>query len=1258
MEELTTRVSSVDPFFRALVSLKTTTNYLQYFMERSLQMGGPAHRPAGSKMPAGWIQALIAGMFLAFGAVVSHASSSVSVLNDGTSSVSVLFQVGSVQYDKILNPGDNERFTDAYLVALGTDPAGQAINVTVSGTTLLHYDALPTNWQQTISLNNTLTHFWNFGNGTVYDSVGGVQGTLMGSAAVNPRSQLITTGGANANSYAVVGMNLLPTNTLGLTLMSWFKADATTTAFSRLFDLGGDANNWIAFSPYGDPKGYAGITIGGANITVRTPAGYNDGTYHSMALTLSATGGANGYGTMKVYIDGALGASADLTAAVNYSKLPTGPNNWFGRSETGVNAFSGALSEFRIYNSVLDANTISNLSSTPKIVVQPLDQGVVSGGTVTFSVTATGTALAYQWQLNGVNVSGAISSTLSLTNVATGTAGYYSVVVSNGAGTVTSSPANLTVYSNASSALAHQWSFNDNTANDYIGGCNGVTGGNAAVYNGRANFFGGSGTATYIALGSYPMPVTSTKGITLAEWFNVSATAGANSRIFDFGADTANFITFTPNSGTYGTFQLSVGGTVLSVTCPAAYMDGNTHCLMATLTATGGATGFGTIQVYIDGTAVGSVDMTSTCNYALLPYGPNNWFGRSQYGNGSMIGYIDDCRIYNVAFDPVTVSNVTAAGVSWPPVFTAQPASQSVPTGAEVNLTANVIGASPMTYQWTLNGTSIPGATNALYTIAQASAGNAGNYNLIASNVYGSSTSSTAVVTINAALVANDNLASATPLNPTWSLNNTDTAGTLTVNRPAWTLNGTAWTGAATVESGEPNHAGTNSVASVWFSYTTPATATSGELRITATNAPSVLAVYSGGYDAYYWPFEGNAVTATGYLPNVGGNPTYVSDSSPDPGTKSILFNGTTDYIESVDSAALSPTAYTIGAWVKVSTVRACTLIVRTSCTGGGGGCSTMSSMLRINSSGKFEHYTYDGSGHTVSGTTTVQPNTWYYVAAVGQNNGWAQLYVNGVQEGVPQSIGTLMTTGDRWVVAGNFSGFTYYNGEMDGLTIARRVFSPGQIAAMASGAPGNTFALPVMSLNTVASSTTWTLSTSLLPNTTYLIAMACPGNNAYDFPFTFLYFPPPTNDYAAGAAVLSSASTTNLITYGSITIPVLQAVYTTNGYLNMATADPGETAATGGSGSVRRSVWYSFTPSADGWFNLVGTNSSSLSSYLDVGQGSPSNFTNVTASTWSTSPNVSKKLTGGQTYLIRLWTSTSYADSPPYYTLWYRYYP
>ena len=96
MEELTTRVSSVDPFFRALVSLKTTTNYLQYFMERSLQMGGPAHRPAGSKMPAGWIQALIAGMFLAFGAVVSHASSSVSVLNDGTSSVSVLFQVGSV----------------------------------------------------------------------------------------------------------------------------------------------------------------------------------------------------------------------------------------------------------------------------------------------------------------------------------------------------------------------------------------------------------------------------------------------------------------------------------------------------------------------------------------------------------------------------------------------------------------------------------------------------------------------------------------------------------------------------------------------------------------------------------------------------------------------------------------------------------------------------------------------------------------------------------------------------------------------------------------------------------------------------------------------------------------------------------------------------------------------------------------------------------------------------------------------------------
>jgi hypothetical protein len=66
------------------------------------------------------------------------------------------------------------------------------------------------------------------------------------------------------------------------------------------------------------------------------------------------------------------------------------------------------------------------------------------GSTVTFSVTAAGTAtLNYQWFQDGVPLYGDTSSTLTLTNITDDDAGNYIVVVTNSAGSVTSTPALL-----------------------------------------------------------------------------------------------------------------------------------------------------------------------------------------------------------------------------------------------------------------------------------------------------------------------------------------------------------------------------------------------------------------------------------------------------------------------------------------------------------------------------------------------------------------------------------------------------------------------------------------------------------------------------------------------------------------------------------------------------------------------------------------------------------------------------------------------
>jgi hypothetical protein len=69
---------------------------------------------------------------------------------------------------------------------------------------------------------------------------------------------------------------------------------------------------------------------------------------------------------------------------------------------------------------------------------------------------AAAPAVAYQWRFNGTNIAGATNATLTLTNVQSGQAGNYSVIVGNAFGSVTSSNAVLTVTSPAISAMTRQ----------------------------------------------------------------------------------------------------------------------------------------------------------------------------------------------------------------------------------------------------------------------------------------------------------------------------------------------------------------------------------------------------------------------------------------------------------------------------------------------------------------------------------------------------------------------------------------------------------------------------------------------------------------------------------------------------------------------------------------------------------------------------------------------------------------------------------
>jgi uncharacterized repeat protein (TIGR03803 family) len=108
-----------------------------------------------------------------------------------------------------------------------------------------------------------------------------------------------------------------------------------------------------------------------------------------------------------------------------------------------------------VYGSVTSTDAVLTATATaPIITLQPTNLTVLPAASATFAVAATGSVpMSYQWQFNGVslvdggNVSGSATTTLTLGNVSAANAGTYSVIISNLAGATTSTGAVLTVAS-------------------------------------------------------------------------------------------------------------------------------------------------------------------------------------------------------------------------------------------------------------------------------------------------------------------------------------------------------------------------------------------------------------------------------------------------------------------------------------------------------------------------------------------------------------------------------------------------------------------------------------------------------------------------------------------------------------------------------------------------------------------------------------------------------------------------------------------
>jgi formylglycine-generating enzyme required for sulfatase activity len=107
-----------------------------------------------------------------------------------------------------------------------------------------------------------------------------------------------------------------------------------------------------------------------------------------------------------------------------------------------VGGFPGGRYPFIGFRPVLNiAPTLIN----PFIVAQPAARSLVEGQSLTLTVRALGSPLTYQWFRNGIALTGATASSLSILAVEAGEAGAYTVVVSSSTGSTTSQPAAVVV---------------------------------------------------------------------------------------------------------------------------------------------------------------------------------------------------------------------------------------------------------------------------------------------------------------------------------------------------------------------------------------------------------------------------------------------------------------------------------------------------------------------------------------------------------------------------------------------------------------------------------------------------------------------------------------------------------------------------------------------------------------------------------------------------------------------------------------------
>ncbi|MEO6996241.1 MAG: immunoglobulin domain-containing protein, partial [Lacunisphaera sp.] len=429
------------------------------------------------------------------------------------------------------------------------------------------------------------------------------------------------------------------------------------------------------------------------------------------------------------------------------------------------------------------------------------------GQSLNLSVTATGTGtLGYQWIHNGLPVSGAAAADFSASNITIQDGGWYAVLISDSIGTRRSAPIFVTVtpvstqvvtWGSASQSAVPAGLTNAiavSAGNSYllalkqdgtVIGWNSSGSGEVSIPSGLSDVVAiSAGYAASLAIKSdgtvvtwgdnsigqaVPADLSDVVGIAAGYGYSLALRSDGTVRswgtsdYYGIGAIPAGLSNVVSISMHYTTaVALKADGTV--VTWGSGTSGYPVPAGLSNVTAVSAGYGSNFLALKSDKTVVAwgyngydsSSGPSGLTNVLAIAAGTGQSLALKS--DGTVVGWGNASDQVIPSFLTNTLAISSGQGYSMAlrdssndsaPTFSVQPLSLTIPETQSATFTVMTGGGQPQTFQWRKNGVNLTGATGPTLTIAPAGLADAGTFDVVATNLIGSTTSFAATLTIN-----------------------------------------------------------------------------------------------------------------------------------------------------------------------------------------------------------------------------------------------------------------------------------------------------------------------------------------------------------------------------------------------------------------------------------------------------------------------------------------------------------------------------